>query len=327
VIPLSQQVAFPAPEEPGETYDAIVVGAGPAGLAASVYLTRANLKSLVLEAEKPGGKLNAIRLIENYLGFPSTSGMELAQRMVKHAETVCVKIVYPARVIGFELHGEPKILRTREREYYARTVLLAMGVQRKKLRIPEVTDLLGMGVSYCAICDGSLFKGKDIALIGNDEETMAEGLYLSGLVNKIYLISGIKPPKFQQQSLEKLLSKGNVEHLGKHEATEIIGKSVVERMKIRSAEGETKELKVQGVFVAGEKTPVGAILANTGLKTDPSGCIEVDNEMRTSLPGVYAAGDITCRRKYQIAVSVGQGVTAALGIIRSHAEAKRKRKP
>lgn len=326
MIPLSLQVAFPSPETLRETYDAMVVGAGPAGLAAAIYLTRANLKSLVLEAEKPGGKLNAIRLIENYLGFPSTSGTELAQRMVEHAETVGVKIVYPIRVIDFELHGEPKILRTREREYYAKNVLLAMGVQRKKLRIPGVADLLGNGVAYCAICDGSFFKGKDVVLIGNDEETIAEGLYLSGLVNKIYLISGIETPKFQQQSLEKLLSKGNVEHLTKHKVTEIIGESVVEKIKMRSVNGKTEELDVQGVFVAGEKTPLGAILANTGLKTDSSGCIEVDNEMRTSLPEVYAAGDITCGRKYQVSVSVGQGAIAALSIIRRHVEDRRKQK-
>ncbi len=326
MISLSLQVAFPSLERLGETHDAIVVGAGPAGLAAAIYLTRANLKSLVLEAEKPGGKLRAIRLIENYPGFPSTSGIELAQRMVKHAETVGVKILFPVRVIGFELNGEPKILRTREREYHAKNVLLAMGVQRKRLRIPGAIDLVGKGVSYCAICDGSFFKGKDVALIGNDEETIAEGLYLSGLANRIYLISGIETPKFQRQSLEKLLSKVNVEHLAKHKLTEVTGESAVEKIKIRSADGKTEELDVQGVFVAGEKTPVGAILASTSLKTDSSGCIEVDNEMRTSLPGVYAAGDITCGRKYQIAVSVGQGVTAALSIIRSHVEAGRKQK-
>jgi thioredoxin reductase (NADPH) len=319
-------VAFPSFRGPEEIYDTIVVGAGPAGLAASIYLARANLKSFVLEAEKPGGKLSVIRLIENYPGFPSTSGMELAQRMVKHAESVGVKIIYPARAMGFELHGEPKILRTREREYYVKNVLLAMGVQRKKLQIPGSADLMGKGVAYCAICDGSFFKGKDVALIGNDEETVVEGLYLSRLVNKIYLISGIETPKFQQQSLEKLLSKGNVEHLTKHKVTEIIGESVVEKIKVKNADGKTQELDVQGVFVAGEKAPVGAILANTGLKTDSSGCIEVDSQMRTSLPGVYAAGDITCGRKYQIAVSVGQGATAALNIIRSHIEAKRMQK-
>jgi thioredoxin reductase (NADPH) len=323
------QIAFPSlkkVEEPKESYDAIVVGAGPAGLAAAIYLVRANLRTLVLEAEKPGGKLNTVKTIENYLGFPSVSGEELARNMVKHAETVGVKIIYPARVVSFELNENPKILRTREKEYYARNVLLAMGVQRKKLQIPRAENFLGKGVSYCAICDGSFFKGKNVALIGNDDETIADGLYLSGLANKIYLIPGVKPPRFQPQRLEKLLSKGNVEYLALHEPIEILGTSAVEKVRVEGPDGQTKELNVQGVFVAGEKTPMAALLANTGLETDSSGCIKVDNKMCTSLSGVYAAGDITCGRKFQIAVSVGQGVTAALEIIRSHIESERRGK-
>jgi len=182
--------------------------------------------------------------------------------------------------------------------------------------------------------DEATLEAEKIKLEANDklvetynkayEETIAEGFYLSGLARKIYLVSGIETPKFQQQSLEKLLSKENVEHLAKHELTEIIGESAVEKVSLRSSDGKAAELDVQGVFIAGEKTPVGTILAATNMKTDSSGCIEVDGEMRTNLPGVYAAGDITCGRKFQIAVSVGQGVTAALSIIKSHAKTRRK---
>jgi len=318
--------SFKKADKPEESYEAIVVGAGPAGLAAAIYLVRANFKTLVLEAEKPGGKLNIIKTIENYPGFPSINGEQLARNMVRHAETLGVKIVYPARVVSFELNGDPKILQTREKEYHARKVLLAMGVQRKKLQILNAENFISRGVSYCAICDGSFFEGKDVALIGNDDETITDGLYLSELVSKIYFVPGVKPPKFRPQILEKLLSKGNVEYLAAHEPVEILGDSVVKGMKIRSKDGQTKEIPVQGVFIAGEKTPMAALLANTGLETDSSGCIRVDDKMRTNLPGVYAAGDITCGRKFQIAVSVGQGVTAALEIIRSHIKSERRRK-
>jgi thioredoxin reductase (NADPH) len=293
-ISLSLQVTFPSlkkDDKPEESYEAIVVGAGPAGLAAAMYLVRANLKTLVLEAE-----------------------------------TLGVKIAYPARVVSFELNDYLKILQTRKKEYYARKVLLAMGVQRKKLQILHAENFLGRGVSYCVICDGSFFKGKNVALIGNDDEAITDGLYLSKLVNKIYLVPGVKPPKFQPQGLEKLLSKGNVEHLAAHELIEVLGDSVVKGIKIRDKDGQTNEIPVQGVFFAGEKTPMAALLANIGLETDSSGCIKVDNKMRTNLPGVYASGDITCGRKFQIAVSVGQGVTAALEIIRSHLELERREK-
>lgn len=263
------QIIFPSlkkGEIQRESYDAIVVGAGPAGLAATIYLVRANLRTLVLEAKKPGGKLNIAKNIENYPGFPSISGEELARNMVRHAETVGVKIAYPARVVSFELNENPKILRTREKEYYTRNVLLAMGVQRKKLQIPRAENFLGKDVSYCSICDGSFFKGKNVALIGNDDETTADGLYLSGLANKIYLIPSVEPPRFQPQRLEKLLSRGNVEYLALHEPTEILGTSAVEKVRVKGADGQTGELNVQGVFVAGEKTPMAALLTNTGLE-------------------------------------------------------------
>ncbi|MCW3976788.1 MAG: FAD-dependent oxidoreductase [Candidatus Bathyarchaeota archaeon] len=321
---MSLQVASSPSMGFDEVYDAVVVGAGPAGLAAAIYLARSNAKSLVLEADKPGGKLNVMNLIDNYPGFPSTSGIELSRRIVEHADSVGVRIVSPARVVGFEFHEERKILRTRQREYFGRNVLLAMGVQRKKLGVPGVNELLGRGVSYCAICDGSFFKGRDIALVGNDEETLAEGLYLSGLARKVYLISGLEPTKFQQNSLERLLSTANVEHLAKHKVTEIVGSSAVERIRVQRIDGETSELNVQGVFVAGEMMPMSDLLANVGLKTDSSGCIEVDGGMRSNLPGVYAAGDIACGRKFQVAVSVGQGAIAALSMIRDHAQARRR---
>jgi len=253
------------------------------------------------------------------------TGEELAERMVKQAEASGTKILFPARAIRFELESSPKIVWTRDKEYRARAVLIAIGVQRKRLEIPGATELLGMGVSYCPVCDGTLFKGKDVALIGEDEETISEGLYLSELVNKIHLIPGSLIPHYKQESLEKLLSKGNVQLWPKHEAIQIIGRTVVEKVKITTLDTmEETDIDVKGVFISGEKTPVIQMLTNAGVKTDKTGCIMVDAQMQTNIEGVYAAGDATCSRKYQIAVSVGQAVTAALNIIRKHAETARR---
>ncbi len=312
-------------EELEEIYDTIVVGAGPSGLAGAIYLARANVKVLVLEAERPGGRLNDAKLVENYPGFRSISGSELAERMIKQAESAGAKILFPARAVRFELSGEPKTIWTRDKGYRAQNVLLAIGVQRKRLEIRGARELLGMGVSYCPVCDGTLFRGQDIALIGGDEEAISDGLYLAELVNKIHFVPGSSAPHFRPESLRNLLSRDNVQLWQNCEITEIIGTPVVEKVKIRDLNSkDEKTLSVKGVFISGEKTPVTQMLAATGLKTDTLGCIMTDDQMQTNIANVYAAGDAVCGRKYQVAVSVGQAVTAALNIIRTRSETAKK---
>jgi len=324
----SQKVIIHPLEELAPTYDAIVIGAGPAGLAGAIYLSRANMKTLILEAEKLGGRLNSAELIQNYPGFSSITGSELAERMIKQTEASGAKILCPARAIRFGLLSDPKQIWTRDKEYRARAVLIAIGVQRRQLSIPGTRELLGMGVSYCPVCDGTLFKDQDVALIGEDEETITDGLYLSKLVKKIHFIPGTLTPHYKQESLEKLLAKGNVQLWPKHETTAMVGKPVVEKVKIRALDTrEESEIDVKGVFISGEKTPVTQMLANAGVKTDTLGCVMVDAQMQTNIADVYAAGDATCGRRYQIAVSVGQGVTAALNIIKKHVETVRELMP
>jgi len=317
-------IIFPF-EELEQVYDAIVVGAGPAGLAGAIYLARANMKVLILEAEKPGGRLHDAKLIENYPGFPSISGPELAEKMIKQAESMGSKTICPARAVRFDLSSDPKTIWTRDKGYRARTVLLTIGVQRKRLEIRGARELLGMGVSYCPVCDGTLFRGQDVALIGEDEETISDGLYLSELVKKIHFIPGTVNPHYKPQSLKNLLSKGNVQLWQNCEATEIVGSPVVENVKIRDFNSKKEQtLNVKGVFISGEKTPITQMLVATGVKTDTMGCIMTDEQMQTNIPNVYAAGDATCGRKYQIAVSVGQGVTAALNIIKRRSDSAKR---
>lgn len=318
MVTLNQEMILLPPLKPKETYDAIIVGAGPAGLSAAIYLSRANLKTLILEAEKPGGKMLGRHLIQNYPGFQSIQSLELAENMVRQAESFGVKIRCPARVVGFELAGNLKTVRTRDKEFYGKKIVLAMGVQRKKLEIPGAEDLLGLGVSYCPICDGSLFKGKEVALIGDDEETIADGLYLSNLVNKIYLIPSSATPKYTQKSLGNLLSKEKVTVFDGYTVTEISGRNGVEKVRIRQLKDrKEQEIDVSAVFISGAKTPVIGLLSKFGVETDSTGCIKVDRNMETNIKGVYAVGDVTCDKRYQVATSVGQGTTAALHIIQA----------
>ena len=319
-------IIFPF-EELEQAYDTIIVGAGPAGLAAAIYLARANMKVLILEAEKPGGRLHDAKLIENYPGFPSVFGPELAGMMIKQAESAGAKMLCPARAVRFDLSSEQKIVWTRDKEYRAEAVILAIGVQRKRLAIRGARELLGMGVSYCPVCDGTLFKAQDVALIGEDEETISDGLYLSELVSKVHFIPGTNAPHYRSQSLDNLLSKRNVQLWRNYEATEIIGSPVVEKVKIRDLNSKVEQtLNVKGVFISGEKTPVTQMLAVAGVKTDTLGCIMTDDQLQTNIPNIYAVGDATCGRKYQIAVSVGQGVTAALNIIKKHSETTKQQR-
>ena len=257
------------------------------------------------------------KLIENYPGFSSMSGSELTEKMVKQALDAGARMLFPARAVRFEVSGDLKVIWTRDKEYRARAVVVAIGVQRKRLEIKGARDKLGMGVSYCPICDGTLFRQQDIALIGEDEETISDGLYLSDLVNKIHLVPGTSTPHYKQDSLEKLLAKGKAQLWQTCQAVEITGSNVVEGIKIADTRTQQEQtLSVRGVFISGEKTPITETLAAAGVKTDPLGCIMTDEQLQTNIPGVYAAGDAACGRKYQIAVSVGQGVTAALNIIR-----------
>ncbi len=311
--------------EPSEPiYDAVVVGAGPAGLAAALYLSRANLKTLVLEAEKKGGRLNDAHLIENYPGFPSVSGVELAGHMTLQAEAFGAKILSPMRAVRFELQSNPKIVWAREKEYRAEAVVIAIGVQRRRVEIKGARELLGTGVSYCPICDGTFFKAKDVAVIGEDDEAIQDALYLTELVNKIHLIPNSSTPRYNKEHFENLLSKGKVQHWQNSEAVEIVGKPMVEKIRIRALDTKQEtEIPVNGVFISGENTPVTQMLADAGVKTDHTGCIGVDAQMQTNIEGVYAAGDAACSRKYQVAVSVGQGTTAALNIIKRHSEKRR----
>jgi thioredoxin reductase (NADPH) len=307
---------------PEGLYDVVIVGGGPAGLSAAIYLARAKMRTLVLEASRVGGRVNEAHLIENYPGFPSIAGKELAERMGKQVEEAGAEVLCPARVIGLDLASDPKKVLTRVREYQGRWIILAMGMSRKKLKAKGVEKLLGRGVSYCAVCDGNLFAGKDIVLIGDDEETIDEGIYLSNIVKKIYLVPSSANPRYEKESLESLMSSGNVEFMEDYGLEEVEGEEVVNKARLRSLKGKGEiEVEVDGVFIAGEKTPFTSILHQSEVDMDPAGCIFVDERMQTNLPRVYAAGDATCGRRWQIAVSVGQGVAATLSILK---EARRE---
>jgi thioredoxin reductase (NADPH) len=173
-----------------EKYDIIIVGGGPAGLTAAIYASRMNMKTLVLESNMPGGRVVEASLIENFPGFPGgISGIELIERMIKQAEGFGAEIKFPEEVLDMNLQGIIKSITTRHNEYYGFSIIIAIGTQRKKLTVPGEVELLGRGVSYCAICDAPFFKDKEVAVVGFNDEALEDALYVSNFAKNVIVVT------------------------------------------------------------------------------------------------------------------------------------------
>lgn len=290
-------------------FDAIIIGSGPAGLTASMYLGRAGQKSVVLEKDFVGGYTAKISHVENYPGYETISGMDLTQNMAKQAEKFGATIVYPVEVVALELKGEIKRVHTREELYEAYAVIIAIGVARKKLEVPGAKDFLGKGVSYCATCDGAFFRGKDVVVIGSDDEAAEEALHLAELAAKVTLIPN-KKPDVVETLMARMKGKANLEILPVAQIKEIVGDELVTGIKI-ALDGVEKTMPLDGVFIAMGSTPISSLINQAGGQTDDRGCLITDRHQRMNLEGVFAAGDCTCGGM-QIVTAAGEGAIAGM---------------
>jgi thioredoxin reductase (NADPH) len=292
-----------------QSFDAIIIGSGPAGLTAAIYLGRAGQKSVVLEKDFTGGYTAKIAHIENYPGYETISGMDLTMIMAKQAEKFGATIVFPVEVVDLELKGEVKRVRTREEIYEAPVVIIAIGVARKKLEVPGAKEFLGKGVSYCATCDGAFFKGRKVAVVGSDDEAAEEALHLADLAEKVTLVPH-KELDVVAAVMARLKSKPNVDIYPVSQIKEIIGDELVTGLKI-ARDGAEKVLPLEGVFIAMGSTPISSLILKAGGLTDDRGCLIVDKHQRMNLDGVFAAGDCTCGGM-QIVSAAGEGAVAGM---------------
>ncbi len=292
-----------------ECYDAIIIGSGPAGLTAALYLGRAGQKCVVLEKEFPGGATAKIANVENYPGYESVSGFDLISVMQKQAENFGAKVVYPVEVVALELKGEIKRVRTREDVYEAHVVIIAIGVSRKKLEVPGAKEFLGKGVSYCATCDGNFFKGRKVAVVGSEDEAAEEALHLAELAEKVTLVPH-KNPDIVDALTARLTAKPNVEIYPVSKIGSIVGDELVTGLKI-TQDGVEKVLPVDGVFIAMGSTPISQLIFDAGGHADDRGCLITDRHQRMNLEGVFAAGDCTCGGM-QIVTAAGEGAVAGM---------------
>ncbi len=290
-------------------YDAIIIGSGPAGLTAALYLGRAGQKSIVLEKDFVGGYTAKIAHIENYPGYETINGMDLTQIMARQAEKFGATIVYPVEVVAMELQGEVKRVRTREDVYEAHVVIIAIGVARKKLEVPGAKEFLGKGVSYCATCDGNFFKGRKVAVVGSDDEAAEEALHLADLAEKVTMVPH-KELDVVTSVMDRLKSRTNVEIHPVAKIHSVVGDELVTGLKIIHDSTE-KVIPLEGVFIAMGSTPIAQLILNAGGRADDRGCLIVDKHMRMNLEGVFAAGDCTCGGM-QIVAAAGEGAVAGM---------------
>jgi thioredoxin reductase (NADPH) len=296
-----------------ESWDLIIIGGGAAGLAAGIYAARSGLKTLVLEEKMAGGTTADAPLVENYPGFQSITGMELAQKMVAQCKGTGVIIREFEKVLSLDLNGEKKIVKTNRTVLETEAVIIASGSHYREIGVPGEKEFLGRGVSYCGICDGPLFKGKHVLVVGGGNSALITALYIAGLASEVKVAHRRDAFRAEEALVKALKEKANIEILWNSEVKEIKGEKLVNKVTIFNRNtGEIKELLVDGVFVQVGETPNSQLAKEAGVEVDKDGYVMIDIRQRTNIAGVYAAGDVTNHPVKQVGTAVGQGISAAL---------------
>jgi len=295
-----------------ENFDIIIIGAGCAGLAAGIYAGRFGLNTAIFEIQLPGGQINLTDVVENYPGYEMISGQDLSEIMVKQAEKAGAKIFEFEEVRDLDLSQSTKKVITDMDEYEAKAIVLATGSNYRKLGVPGEQEYTGKGVSYCATCDGQLYKKKKVIAVGGGDVAATYTRYLKEIDVYVRLVHR-RDQLRAKESLQKDLERLGVEIIWDTIVTEIIGdKESVTSVKLKNVKtNEESEMNVDGVFIHIGMIPTNSIAAKAGIELDERGFIVVNKNNETNIPGVYAAGDIT-GTEAQLAVVVGEGVNAAI---------------
>jgi len=292
-------------------FDCIVIGAGPAGFSAAIYLVRKKMKTLVLTADL-GGQAAKSAEIENYLGFTKLSGVELTQKFSEHAEAIGVETrteaVEEIKKIesGFEVKTATEI-------YQSKTILIASGKTPRQLGIPGEDEFMGKGVSYCATCDGPLFHDKTVAVVGGGNSALDSALDLEKYAAKVYMINLNADFQGDEIRKDRVKESDKIEVIAEAETTEILGDKLMTGLKYKTKDGQEKEIEAQGLFVEIGWAPATEIVADL-VELNELKEIKIDRHCQTSCDGIYAAGDVTDEENKQIIIAAGEGAKAALNL-------------
>lgn len=298
-------------EEKKTEFDVIVIGAGPGGMTAALYASRANLSVLMLDRGIYGGNLNNTATIENYTGFKSVKGPELAEKMYQGAVQFGAQYAY-GTVQQLTVDGDWKQVETDMGETYrAKAVVIATGSSQRHLGVPGEEEYGGRGVSYCAVCDGAFFKGQHVVVVGGGDSAVEEGTYLAGLASKVSILVRKDHLRAQPVLQEQAKQHDNIEFIFNTSVTKINGddKKVTAVETINNQTHETGQLETAGVFIYVGTVPMTQPFANLGI-LDEQGWVKTDSLMQTSVPGIFAIGDVRETPLRQVATAVGDGAIA-----------------
>lgn len=295
-------------------YDLIIVGAGPAGLTAGIYGARAKMDTLIIEKGSIGGMASKTKEIVNYPGIPKTSGENLGEVMSKHAEGLGAKIARDS-IRTVELDGEIKVLKSRRKEYKARSVIFATGTKPRILGIPGEIEFKGKGVAYCATCDAEFFSNQVVVVVGSGDQAIEEGMFISKYASKVKVIvlHGEGILDCNKLSAEEALKNPKMEFIWNSTLDEICGEDSVDRVKIKNIKtGETSEISCKGVFFFVGMVPNTEFLEETSIDLDKKGHIQCDEILNTSISGVFVAGDVRNKYLKQVVTATSDGAVAAM---------------
>lgn len=288
-------------------YDIIIIGSGPAGLSAAIYAQRACLDTIVIEKNGiSGGQVLNTWEVDNYPGFPGVTGFELSRQFREHANKLGARVVQD-EVVQVELSGNVKKVVCEEETYEARCVILASGAHHRTLEVPGEEELRGAGVSYCATCDGAFFRGRTVAVVGGGDAALEDAIFLARMCEKVYIVHRRDKLRGAKRLQERLQALENVEFVWNSETAAVEGNGQVEALRLRQTKtGEERRLDVDGVFIAVGIAPESELYAGQ-LELDEQGYIRADESGQTSVPGVFAAGDVRTKALRQILTAASDG--------------------
>lgn len=292
-------------------YDVVIIGAGPAGMTAAVYASRANLDTLMLERGVPGGQMADTEAIENYPGFESILGPDLSNKMFEHAQKFGAQYAYGA-VDSVTDHGDYKEVIAGDKTYKTKTIIITTGAEYRKVGVPGEEELTGRGVSYCAVCDGAFFRDRQLVVIGGGDSAVEEGMYLTRFAEKVTIIHRRDELRAQKILQDRAFANDKVEFIWDTVVEEIreengkVGSLLLKNVKTE----ETSEFATDGVFVYVGTVPLSEPFKSLGI-VDEEGYIPTNENMETEVPGVFAAGDVRVKDLRQVVTATGDGSIAA----------------